>query len=1047
MPSPSLHLGIEPVATRVAVRAARGVSASCLAFALLAGFALPRPAPGLDPAKALSQFGHDTWTSERGLPTDNVAVLVQTADGYLWIGTQNGLVRFDGVRFVLFNQRNSPALAHPEIRSLAPRRAGGLWVGTWRGLYRLAGDRLLPVPVVAADPHAVIEDLYEAPDGTLWVATQGYGVARLAPGRPPHFFTPQDGLPHDAAYTLAADRDGSIWVGLRRGLARLRGDVVEDLSAAAGLADSSVRRLRFARDGSLWMATSDGLVHATNGAFRRYGREDGLSNPNIDTVLEDRDGNLWVGARGGLFRLRDGTFTRYGKAEGLLDDLVHTLLEDREGSLWVGTRDGGLERFRDGKFLPYGRAEGLAADIVNAIYRDRTGALWFSTQNGLTRRKAGTVRTWTKKDGLYVSIVTALAEDHRGRLWVGTAAGLNWLEGERIFQFRPADRRLEGSIGAVHEDRQGSLWIGGPTEILFRLRGGELRAYGEADGMGGTGFSAFADSRDGGLWISTTARGIAHFKDGVFTLYGPPQGLADGDVEAPVVEDADGTVWVATYGGGLARLQHGRFAAITSRQGLYDDTLLHLVDDGLGYLWLGADSGICRVAKRDLHAVADGRAATLPARVYGTVDGMRSAEASGGAQPAALRTGDGRLWFATVRGAVTVDPRDLPQPGAAPAVIVERLTVDGLPMPLAPRVRLPAGSHRFQVDFTAPTFLAADQLRFRARLEGFDRDWVELGGTRSVTYTNLAPGPYRLRLAVAPAGGAWSPQAVGLELVLAPRFYQTAWFLAASALAVALTAWAAYRLHLRQLRLRYESILAERGRIAGDLHDTLAQSLAALSLQIEGSGQTLATDPAAARAHLARAHDLVGDSLQASRRLVWNLRETETDLAASLRRLGEPFAGVDGSPVAVAVTGRRRPLPADVERHLLCIGQEAVANAVRHGHAHHVTIEVRFEDGRVLLLVEDDGTGFSAEELARQGNGHYGLRGICERAGRLQGSVRVDSQPGGGTRIRVEVPLPEPTAEGARRESSLWALQEREEKRSRGEEDDERSALAVEGGA
>ncbi len=989
-------------------RAVRGrPAAGWGVLVLLAALGLPAPARGLDPRKLLTQFGHDTWTREKGLPTSGVEVLAQTPDGYLWIGTQEGLVRFDGLRFTVYNRRTAPALLHAGIRALEPRRAGGLWIGTWRGLYRLEGERMTAVTVVADDPLVVIDDLHEAADGTLWVATQGYGVARLVAGRPARFFTAKDGLPNDVVWAVQGDRAGNLWIGTRRGLARLRGGSLESLGKAAGLPDSSFACFHLARDGSLWIGTSDGLLHYANGAFRAYGRADGLGDSLIDAVWEDRHGSLWVGSRDGLWRRSGGKFSRYGMEEGLLDNVVRALWEDAEGSLWVGTWGGGLERFRDGRFLPYGKPEGLADDSVNSVYQDRTGALWFGTRLGLTRMQDGRFRTWTKQDGLYVSFITALAEDRRGALWVGTAAGLNRLEGERIFRFRPDDDRFYHYISTVHEDRQGRLWIGSPNESLYFLRNGKVTAITTADGIDNINTAAIVDSHDGGLWISTIGGGVAHYKDGTFTNYGPRQGLNENVVYAPVVEDADGTVWIATYGGGISRLKGGRLTAITSRQGLFDDTLIQLVDDGLGFLWLGASSGFSRVAKADLHAVADGRARTFLAAVYGTSDGMRTSEATGGVQPVSLRGADGRIWFATARGAVVVDPRHLPLRSTSPPVRIESLQVDGARMEPAKRVSIPAGSRRLEVAFTVPVLLAADQVRFRTRLDGFDRDWIDLGGTRSVTYTNLPPGDYRLRVQAARANGSWGDRETSLDLAFAPRFYQTPWFAALSVLAIALASWLAYRFQMRQVRLRYEGVLAERARIAGELHDTLAQNLAGLALQIESTDQTLAEDTTAARHHVQRARDLVRESLEASRRSVWNLRAEKdgNGLAEALTRLGEPFAGVDGSHVAVTVAGREQPLPAEVESHLLRIGQEAVTNAIRHGKAEHVQIQLKFEDERVLLLVEDNGMGFSLEDLPRQSAGHFGLLGMRERVRQLRGSLSVDSRPGAGTRVRVEVPL------------------------------------------
>jgi signal transduction histidine kinase/sugar lactone lactonase YvrE len=725
----------------------------------------------------------------------------------------------------------------------------------------------------------------------------------------------------------------------------------------------------------------------------------------VDSLALDKDGALWVGTRGGLARLYDGKFSHLGTEDGLADSVVRALWIDHEGSLWIGTQLGGLERLWDGRFTVFSQPEGLADGQVFSILEDRRGALWFGTRNGLTRLDHGRPTTWTERDGLVVPIVTSLYEDRRGTIWVGTTDALHRFESGKLVPFKPGGELFHAYISAFWEDPQGTLWIATDAGLL-RLSDAGFKLFTTADGLSCTNLVALEPDLDGGLWIASGGGGLIHMKDGRFTVIGPAQGLSEVDLYA-LQQDPDGTLWIGTNGGGLDVLRAGKIHVLTTRQGLFDDVILQILDDGLGHLWLPSSRGLARVDKAQLLEVAAGRRSAVSAAVFDTADGLRSAELVGGGQePSAIRARDGRLWFSTLNGAAVLDPRRLGAGLAPPSVQIEQLLVDGEPRDVAASVRIAPGSHRIEIAYTAPTFTAPGRVRFRARLEGFDGDWIEMGNRRTAVYTNLPPGDYRFHVRAASPDGVWGREGAPLAFELQPRFYQTPWFAGLAVLAVALASWSAYRLQMRQVRLRYEGILAERERIAGDLHDSLAQTLTGLALQIESTDQALA-DTAVARHHVRRARDLVRESLEASRRSVWNLRARNdgSGLAGALSRLGEPFDDADGSRVAVAVAGPERPLPAMVESHLLRIGQEAVANAIRHGQAQHVRIQLRFENGRVLLLVDDDGAGFSPGELPHPRDGHFGLTGMRERTRQLHGSLSVDSRPGAGTHIRVEVPL------------------------------------------
>jgi len=967
------------------------------ALSLLATLGLPPPAQGLDPRKALTQLGHDHWTMDDGLPVTSVEVLAQTPDGYLWTGDEEGLARFDGARFTPFNRRNVPGFANHDVRSLAVRREGGLWVGTWRGLFLFQDGRARQIPVIPEDRFVVIESLFEDHRGTLWVGTQGYGVVRLDGGRPVRYGK-EAGLPGRIAWALQEDREGSLWIGASGGLARLSGGRIESFVGHPRLPRGTITCFALAPDGSLWIGGIRGLAHYRSGDFRLYTTADGLPHPSVDALAFDRDGVLWVGTRGGLARFHDGTFSHLGIEDGLADSVVRSLFVDAEGSLWIGTESGGLERLRDGRFTVFGRPEGLVDDLVLAILKDRRGALWFGTKRGLTRLDGGRATTWTQRDGLVVPIVTALYEDHGGTIWVGTTNGLHHFESGRFVPFAPGGELFNTYVNSMWEDPRGILWVA-TDDGLVRLSEEGLRIFTSADGMSCEQVNVLEPDLAGGLWIGASGGGLMHFQNGRFTVFGPGQGLAEIDVFS-LYQDPDGTLWIGTNGGGLNVLRKGRMHTVSTRHGLFDDVILQIVDDRLGFLWLASSRGVSRVEKARILDLLEGRRSSVPTTVYDTADGLRSAELMGGG----FRAADGRLWFSTLRGAAVVDPRRLGLDLGPPQVHIEQFLVDGEPAGTAAGLRLPPGSRRLEIVYTAPTFIAPHRVRFRVKLEGFDRDWVEMGNRRAAVYTNLPPGDYGFRVMAANADGVWSRRDARFGFELRPRFYQTSWFYVLAALVAGAGAWGLHGLRLRTMRARLAAVLAERTRIARELHDSLAQELLAASRQLELAAEEMPESPVTARDRLARGQALVASGLAAARRAVTTLRapvERRDALPAALLRLAEGVTGNGRIEVRVEPEAWHRRLPDSVEENLLGIAREALANALRHARAPHIRVELGNGGGDVRLRVTDDGLGFEETSLPLLSTGHFGIVGMRERARAMGGDLKVKSAPGHGTVVEA----------------------------------------------
>lgn len=765
------------------------------------------PALALDAARALNQYSRQAWRSSEGLPQNTVSAIVQTRDGYLWLATYEGVARFDGVRFAVFDRSNTDAMAQNHVSALLEARDGTLWVGTYGGgLLRYRNRRFEAYAAIDGAPHDLVTALAEDVDGGIWVGTTGGGVFVLRGGRTTRY-TSREGLPDDQVLSLAASKDGGVWVGTTAGVARLgRGTALH--GPELGLPSAAITALLEEANGALWVGTAEGLLRRQRGSTERYGRPHGLADTFVRSLYQDREKTLWVGTSGGLHRWHDGRFDVMTAREGLSRGAVVSLCEDREGSLWVGTDGGGLNRLRDGKVFTLTSADGLSTDAVYTIAGERAGGLWIGGASSDLVHFAGGALSPNPSGGLLAgSTVLALFEDSRGRLWIGTDRGLYLSERGRMRAFGERQELAETGVRAIAEDRQGAIWIGTETSGLRRYADGHLTAFGAPQGLRSSEIRAIHVDRKGTLWVATYG-GLSRLEGPRFVTYTPAVAPSSALMRS-IHEDATrDTLWVGTYGGGLHRFRDNRFATITSRQGLASDVVYQVLEDDRGRLWMSSNKGIFHVPKAELEAVADGRSATVHSTLYGEKDGMRSRECNGGS-PAGWKTSDGRLWFPTFEGVVVVDPSGIvtnPQP---PPIVLEEAVVDDRSLDLGSEIRIGPGNHRLEFRFTGLSLAAPQAVRFSYRLLGFDAKWVDAGSRRSAFYTNLPPGRYTLEVNAANEDGVRNPAPATLEFSLAPHFYQTPWFYVACAAAVGLMALGAHRWRTRALRQR-ERDLAER---------------------------------------------------------------------------------------------------------------------------------------------------------------------------------------------------------------------------------------------
>lgn len=745
--------------------------------------------------RPLNEYFRETWTTRQGLPHNLVQGIAQTADGYLWFATWEGVARYNGVEFRAFDRSNVPALADNGIRALQVMRDGTLVLGTSRGGVTRLKDgvwsRLSSRDGLAQDE---IMDVLEDANGRLWVATESAGLDRVD-GREVRHFGRDQGLPSLSMFLLNRAPDGSIWAGTTEGIVRVHDDVVQVFGAADGLPPGPVFDVAFDGD-TMYLGTERGVYQRDGDRFVAAAGH--LPVDAVQRLLVDRVGHLWIGTvNHGVLRLRDGRVEALSSEVGLPNNRVAALFEDREGSVWVGT-NGGLLRLRDAPFVSYTTEHGLADNYVRSVLETSDGTLWAGTSRGLSRWRDGHFEAMEATDAVFGDSVLSLASDGANGLWVGTYAnGLVHWQPDKLRRFSAADGLAGNQVRAIATARDGAVWVG-TARGLSRLRDGVWRSFTLTDGLPREFIIALHAAADGTVWIGTANGAAVADGDRIRTL-----DLSAFDEIEDVFgfhESTDGTIWMATDRG-LVRARGGKLAAVSRRNGLPIDTVFQVVADDEQRFWLTTNRGVLRIAREDAEAVADGRLAQLAVDVYGEADGMASAQCNGGSGPAAWRGSDGRIWVATAMGLSSVDPPRLTRfARTAPPVVVEEVRVDDRTIALKDRLELAPGTRKIELHFAGLSYLMPQKIAYRYRLDGFDPDWVERGNLRFAQFTNLAPGDYRFRVTAANAGGDWNTEEAILDLHVAPHLWQRSGFWAAMALLALVLLYLLYDARVRQLR-------------------------------------------------------------------------------------------------------------------------------------------------------------------------------------------------------------------------------------------------------
>jgi len=979
---------------------------SVIRIALLAGILAPAcRAWGLEPATPLANLNRQGWVMENGLPQNTVQALAQTADGFLWLGTEVGLVRFDGLGFRVFDEHSKPALPSGDVRCLLAAKDGSLWVGTGAGLAQMK-------------------------DGAVTV------------------FTTKEGLPGNEIRGLSQE-DGHLLVVTPNGEIGIEGEkVVKLVDVRLMTTDPRLQPVFSVRtaNGELAQATNTEvvLVGAAGKLNLQTGRE--LPGTRIQALHADREGALWIGTNGGLARYANGKLDKLPVTDPLASASVLSIFEDREGNLWVGTEQNGLQILRDQRFETLTTRDGLASDDTTTVVQDAAGTLWVGTAgNGVTALKPSlntaspaAARTYTVKNGLASDVILSLAAAPDGDLWVGTPDGLSRIRGGAVVSFTSADGLPDDFIRSLMADADGSLWIGTRRGLTHWTKPGDVGApmqtYTEANGLGSDLVGAMRRDASGDLWIATF-NGLSRLHDGKLTNFTTANGLSSNVITA-LLATTDGFLLAGTQDHGLNLLDPrsierggGRDSVVVPDGRLIQGTGIRaIVDDSpLAHFWFATSTGVARcdrVASGPVRAIACSNLLE-----FGTADGLRSRETAVNSHPSAWRSADGRLWFATPKGLVAVDPAHFPVNTVAPPVVVERFAVDDADEALGGAgsgtpLEIPAGHNHFQFEYAALSFVAPQKVRYRYMLEGFDHDWTDAGTRRTAYYTNIPPGHYTFRVQAANNDGVWNLEGSALAFGLRPHFYQTAWFYVLVALGLAGLVLLALRLRLLRAEREFRAVLGERNRIAREIHDTLAQGYVGISVQLEVLSELLRQwkiDAAAKQLDATRRH--VREGLADARQSIWALRSQdsmETTLPVRMRRMAEQ-AGGHGLKAQFSMYGAYRPLPPGTENEILRVMQEALHNVKKHAGATNVKVQLEYTSGEIALTVGDDGRGFPVTDNGAGPDspaGHFGLTGMRERAAAIGGSLEVTSEPGAGTTVRLRAPAPK----GAGRDAS--ALQD-----------------------
>ena len=1003
-------------------------------------------AVALDPSLDISQYAHTAWTLKDGFSLGYIYAITQTPDGYLWLGTEFGLVRFDGIRAVPWQPPAGQHLPDKGVYRLLAARDGTLWIGSFAGLTTLSGGKLIP-PAHLADQF--VTSLFEDHQGTVWVGTEA-NATRGIPSRvcgmragSLQCYGDDNSFGH-GVQALYEDRSGNLWASGETQVWRISPGPPTPYATipnnVTALSQSDGGQLLLARYGGELMQLLGGRVQAY--PIRSAAGANTLRDRQVNSnkLLRDGNGGLWIGTvERGLIHVHNRHTDVFTKSDGLSGDVVLALFEDREGNVWVATTSG-LDRFRELPVSTISAKQGLSSDATSSVLAASDGTIWIAGHDGLTRWKNGQATIFRKSSGLPDDATQSLFQDERGRIWVSSAHGVAYFKDGRFVVVATANGQEVHSIAG---DKAGNMWLS-ESKILLHFRDGrlveqipwsELRRIESA--------SVLASGREKGeLWLGFwQGGGVSSFKAGrLRESYTAANGLAEDAVQGLQI-DQDGAVWVATVTG-LSRIKDGSIARLTSRNGLPCDTVFWSIKDDDGLFWLYTGCGIVSINPTELEAWITDPKRRIETTLWDAADGVRlralAATASG---PRVSKSPDGKLWFLTGEGVQVIDPCHVVVNKLPPTVHIEQVLADhktyweNLPGAVASTLRFPPRIRDLQIDYTALSLTAPEKVHFKYKLEGQDSDWREVVNDRRVQYSNLRPGNYTFRVVAANNSGVWNENGDTLQFFVTPAYYQTNWFQALCALAFFLFLWAAYQYRLRQLQHEFDVSLevrvGERTRIARELHDTLLQSFQGVLPRFQAAIYKLPENAVDARKTLEAAVDQASQAITEGRDAVQGLRMStveKNDLGVAVRTIGEELAAGNGvsAKFDVIVEGQPHDLRPILRDEVYRIAAEALRNAFQHSQAGQIEVGIGYGEKEFTLHVRDNGSGIDRGVLGSHGReGRFGLHSMRERAELVGGKLTIWSELHSGTEIELIIPASKAYTKSPRR---FWFSQKLSQK-------------------
>jgi ligand-binding sensor domain-containing protein/signal transduction histidine kinase len=959
-------------------------------------------AHAVDPNRTFSQYIRDQWTAENGFPGGLVNSFTQTPDGYLWIGTEKGLYRYDGLNFVTAQALDPAFPSVTNVLGLTTDGEGNLWVRTQGSVLRYRNGSLEDLTPNLA-PGSFISAMSRALGGNVVLANLMHG--EILYGRRDFTSLASSKIFQTAlVISLAQTQDGKIWIGTRGdGLFYLfKGQL---RPAIEGVPDRKINSLIGTVNGGLWIGTDNGLAFWDGTAISTKNIPPALNSARISALVEDRDRNLWIGTSRGLLRFnrKDGSLLAATEEESTGE--ITALREDREGNIWIGNKHG-IERLRDSPFITYSVSEGLPSGSTGPIYVDPEQRTWFGPLNGgLYRMEDGKVKPVLKR-GSARDVIYSIAGSGDD-VWAGRQEGglthfilrRGAVEQET---YTEANGLVQNSVYAVHQSPDGTVWAGTLSGGVSRLRDGTFKAYTTSNGLASNSIAAIEEGSDGTMWFATRGGLSALSRDRILT-YTIHDGLPSDDVIS-LLPSSDDILWIGTTGG-LAFLRANKIHGAQTFPESLREPIFGLAEDKQGSLWVATSNRVLQV-NRDRLLGASLKEGDI--RKYGFADGLRGLEGVRRNRSVVIDQ-RGRIWFSLNHGISVVDPARVS--AALPAIPhIEEITADGVPITMQDPTRIPGPSQRLVFTYTGVSLTVPERIRFRYMLDGFDRAWSDVTATRQAIYTNLGPGSYSFRVKSSNSDGLWDGPDAAVFLKIAPAFWQAWWFRVSCLLSVAFMVWMIYQLRVRQvsrqLYARLEERLEERERIARDLHDTLLQGFVSAAMQLHVANDRLAAD-SPAKPIIERVIQLMGQVSEEGRNTIRSLRSskrTVPDIEQALSRVPQELGEERRIDFRVVAEGLPQPLHPAIREEAYRIGREAVTNAFRHSGASRIEVEVDYAARHLRILVRDNGCGINAQVLEAGREGHWGLSGMRERAEKIGAMLVVSSGSGIGTEVELSIP-------------------------------------------